>query len=388
MAPEASTATALDITYVGFLLGHGGDALQMLDLASGTQARGARVRIVVPATTESVLFAERAAAVGVECHRSDLIAVSMGGSRQSLWSMLRLFRSIDSPIVHVHTGNSCLPRMAMIALTLLRFRPGVVTLQSPYETIEPGSGRARFWAATSNRRFAAVISPSRHGSAFQVRCGVEQRLARTIPNCVDLEKYRGGVGAGPRAELGMSDDDALVVFSSRVAGQKRPLDAVRIFAAVADEFPTARLAFVGDGDEIGATRDEVARLDISDRVSFLGYRTDIADWLAASTVWILPTERENFSVAVLEALAAGCAVLSTRCPGNDEVLVDGDNSLTFAVGDVDAGADGMRALLSDPERRARLAARGVAGAAHFSAAEMTKRYGAVYAGMTTNASHA
>jgi glycosyltransferase involved in cell wall biosynthesis len=46
--------------------------------------------------------------------------------------------------------------------------------------------------------------------------------------------------------------------------------------------------------------------------------------------------------------------LSTTCPGNDEILIDGVNALTFAVGDVDAAADGLRRLLGDASLRARL----------------------------------
>ena len=57
---------------------------------------------------------------------------------------------------------------------------------------------------------------------------------------------------------------------------------------------------------------EAKRLGLADRVRLVGYQTNVPDWLAAATVWLLPTERENFSVAVLEALAAGCTVLSTR----------------------------------------------------------------------------
>ena len=86
--------------------------------------------------------------------------------------MFRLLRELDAPILHFHTGNSCLPRSLMIALELGRAPRSFVTLQSPYETIEPGSTRARFWALTAGRRMHAVISPSEHGSRFQRACGV------------------------------------------------------------------------------------------------------------------------------------------------------------------------------------------------------------------------
>ena len=104
------------------------------------------------------------------------------------------------------------------------------------------------------------------------------------------------------------------------------------------------------------------RSGAAERIHFVGYQQNVPDWLAAATVWILPTESENFSLAVLEALAAGCPVLSTRCQGNDEVLVAGQNALTVGVGDRDALTAGLRRLLSESDlrQRLRLAARDTA----------------------------
>jgi glycosyltransferase involved in cell wall biosynthesis len=95
-------------------------------------------------------------------------------------------------------------------------------------------------------------------------------------------------------------------------------------------------------------------------------------------VWLLPTERENFSIAVLEALAAGCPVLSTSCRGNDEVLVDGQNALTFDVGDVPGGIVRLRSLLSDPSLRARLSLGAKATAEKYATVNMVDDYIAVY----------
>jgi glycosyltransferase involved in cell wall biosynthesis len=367
-----------DITYVGFLLGHGGDALQMLALADGMQSRGVPVKIVVPAVPESITFAERAESLGVACERTSLFRVSATGSQQRLVDIIRLLRSIRSPVVHFHTGNSCLPRSVMLALELLRYRRGFVTLQSPYETIVPGSSRARFWAITASRRFVAVISPSDHGSRFQVRCGVPASKAVTVRNSIDVARWAGGDPRGPRQRLGVAVDDPLVVFSSRIDGQKRPVDAVRIFAGVATEFPRARLVFVGDGALRQAVVDEAERLGVTDRVELVGYQTNVEDWVAAATVWILPTERENFSLAVLEALAAGRAVLSTSCPGNDEVLVDRENAAVFAVGDVEGGARRLRELLADEAMRRELGSRAAETARQFSSDAMVEAYRSVY----------
>lgn len=367
-----------DITYVGILLGHGGDALQMLELAKGVKNSGTPVRVIVPEVPTSESFKDRCDALGIECVRTPLIRASMEGAHQRLPSVLRLLRSLRSPIVHFHTGNSCLPRSFMVALELLRYRPTIVTLQSPYETIDPRGPQARLWAWTTRRRVGAVVSPSRHGSDFQLRCGVHANNVRTIRNCIDVDVFASGDPTGPRAIVGAGPDDQIVLFCSRIDPQKRPVDAVKAFAAVADEFPRAILVLLGGGSEEATVVEASVRLGIQDRVKLVGYQTNVPDWLAASTVWILPTERENFSVAVLEALAAGCAVLSTPCPGNDEVLIDRQNSLTFPVGDVTAAAAGLRELLRDDSLRERLGQAGRDTVQGFTAEEMVKNYRLLY----------
>ncbi|MDQ1423608.1 MAG: hypothetical protein QOD72_1106, partial [Acidimicrobiaceae bacterium] len=277
---RARVGHQLDIIYVGFVLGHGGDALQMLSLAHGMRLRGANVKIIVPNTATTAAFPARCAAVGIECERSDLITADMEGARQSLRAVIRLLRSLDAPLVHFHTGNSCLPRKVMLALELLRFRPAFVTIHSPYETIVPGGARARFWAGTAGRRFLAVVSPSKHATFFQERCGLRSDLALTVRNTIDIETAASGDGRGPRAELGVDADDPIVLFCSRIDAQKRPVDAVQAFAAVADEFPKALLVFVGVGDCVDAVALEATRLGVHGRVRLLGYQTNVPDWLA------------------------------------------------------------------------------------------------------------
>jgi glycosyltransferase involved in cell wall biosynthesis len=179
--------------------------------------------------------------------------------------------------------------------------------------------------------------------------------------------------------LGVGPDVPLVLFCSRIDTQKRPLEAVAIFAAVAADHPDALLVFVGGGELEAHVTAEAERLGVADRVRLVGYQTNVPDWLAAATVWLLPTERENFSVAVLEALAAGCAVVSTTCRGNDEVLVDGHNALTFAVGDVAAASRAVDRLLGDPALRQALGAEGRRTVTAYTADQMVERYCAVYA---------
>jgi glycosyltransferase involved in cell wall biosynthesis len=383
-APRRSTLRhdeRTDVTYVGLLLGHGGDAIQMLELASGLKRTGASVRVIVPQSPSSETFQSRCYSVGVECERSPLITADMSGARQNIIAILKLLRSIRSPIVHFHSGNSCLPRSVMGAQELLRFRPSVATIHSPYQTIDPGSARAKLWATSARRRLHAVVSPSHHGSSFQLRCGLPNEIVTTVPSSIDVDAFANGDPSGPRAAIGAGPDDEIVLFSSRLDPQKRPVDAMRAFAAIADEFPRALLVMLGQGSESHIVVDTAAALGITHRLRCVGSQANVRDWLAAATVWILPTERENFSVALLEALAAGCAVMSTPCPGNNEVLVDGVNALTFDVGDVEAAAGVLRTLLGDPALRRRLRVAAQESVRTYSVAGMVESYRRIYEGV-------
>jgi glycosyltransferase involved in cell wall biosynthesis len=376
--------SGFDVTYIGFVTGHGGDALQMLALAEGIKATGLRVKIIVPRIAESVVFELRCQAAGVECERSPLLAAGMKGPRQSIQNVLRLLRANRDPILHFHSGNSCLPRILMICLEILRQGRVVATIQSPVETITPGSLRARAWAFLANRRLCAVISPSDHGTRFQQRCGVHPARTLTIRNAIETERFATGDPSQPRAMLGLSEEHPIVLFCSRMDPGKRPVEAVVAFARVADQFPTAHLVFAGNGTEEPAVRQAIRSLNLENRAHLVGYQTNIPDWLAAATVWFLPTERENFSVALLEALAAGCAVLSTNCPGNDEVLVDDVNAITFPVGDVEAATVGLVRLLGDAELRNRLRAEAARTAARHSCGAMVNNVRAVYDRMNSS----
>jgi glycosyltransferase involved in cell wall biosynthesis len=160
--------------------------------------------------------------------------------------------------------------------------------------------------------------------------------------------------------------------------QKRPLEALEAFSKIASEFPLAHLVFVGRGSLEAQAKAAAQASHAGARIHFVGHQSEIPDWLAAATVWTLPTESENFSVALLEALAAGCAVVSTPCPGNDEVLTHGLNALTPAVGDVEGQADAFRRLLGDAQLRAGLTTGARDTATKYTVERMVNDYDALY----------
>jgi glycosyltransferase involved in cell wall biosynthesis len=80
----------------------------------------------------------------------------------------------------------------------------------------------------------------------------------------------------------------------------------------------------------------------------------------------------------LEALAAGCPILSTLCKGNDEVLVADENTLIHDVGDIGGIAAGLRRLLQEPDLRKRLSANARKTSERYSVTQMVDRYAEAY----------
>jgi glycosyltransferase involved in cell wall biosynthesis len=342
-------AQCLDILYIGFVTGNGGDAFQTLLLAEGMIARGYRCGIIVPAHESTMAFAERCRARGVPVWRSPWVRCSVPSARQNLVHLLRLFHRYRAPILHLQVGDICPPRLALLAMSLLRLPPAFATLHSPRLNLDPAGARARFWAHSVPRRFRRVICPSEHSRQEQLRMGVPEEDLLVVRNGIDIAEFANGDAQAAHRSLNLPSKAQLIVFTARLEEQKRPLDAVAAFQLIAAELPDTHLVFVGTGSQGCAIREASARTGHAARIHFPGFQNNIPDWLAAASVWVLPTEAENFSLAVLEALAAGCPIVSTFCPGNDEVLVDGKNALLTAIGDVAGLAACLRRVLTEPE---------------------------------------
>jgi glycosyltransferase involved in cell wall biosynthesis len=347
-------SNSTEVVQVGFVTGEGGDALQMKELSAALIRRAWPTRIVVPQTASAEAFAARCIASGIPVEQSAAVRADINGAQQNVAGLVRLFRTFRNSILHLHTGDVCLARRVMVALAVVRPRSVFVTIQSPYDNLASSDMRARMWARAAGLLIRKVICPSRHGQAAQLRYGVPAQRVQVIHNCVDVRTFACGDPEYAHRALGLPAGSRLIVFSARLDGQKRPMEALKAFLDVASEFPDAHLIFVGAGPAEPDVRDAAMRSAVANRVHFAGYQKNVPDWLASAAVWILPTESENFSLAVLEALAACCAIVSTRCQGNDEILMDCCNALLTEVGDVAGQSRALRLLLTDEDMRLKL----------------------------------
>lgn len=173
-------------------------------------------------------------------------------------------------------------------------------------------------------------------------------LYRVVPNGVRLERF-----ALPRSPV-----RGRIVMVGRLAPPKRPDLAVRALAAVRAEIPEAELQVVGGGPLQTDAEQLAAQLGVAGAVRFLGYREDVPELLATAECALLASDYEGCPLAVVEAMAAGVAVVATEAGGVGELVAQGRTGALGAAGDAEGLASALRNVLADPARAVALGAEG------------------------------
>jgi glycosyltransferase involved in cell wall biosynthesis len=160
-----------------------------------------------------------------------------------------------------------------------------------------------------------------------------------------------------RRELGIDSDAPVIGFVGRLVEEKGILDLLQAAKAVVEAIPTAQFLIIGPYDEEkpDALRPEVAeRYGVAANCHFVGMRNDMPELYALMDVLVLPSYREGFPRAPMEASAMGVPTMVTDIRGCRETVDHGENGLLFPVGDADALGQSLIALLRDDERRTQM----------------------------------
>jgi glycosyltransferase involved in cell wall biosynthesis len=185
--------------------------------------------------------------------------------------------------------------------------------------------------------------------------------------------------ARARDVLGLSSTELAVAMAGRLEEQKGLVYLLRAFARVRPEVPGARLLIFGDGPLREQLVAEAMRLGISPAVRFLGWRADLDSLLPGCDLFCLPSLWESFGYVLLEAMAAGLPIVTTRVEGIPEVTGDGDCALLVPPTDDVALACALCLLLRNSAERAAMARRGRERVEHeFTLSNMIRQFETCY----------
>jgi glycosyltransferase involved in cell wall biosynthesis len=150
--------------------------------------------------------------------------------------------------------------------------------------------------------------------------GVLRRRVEVLHHGIDLSnRPEASETSRVRDELGFSGEEFVVVVVANLREEKAPitfLEAVKRYEAPC---PT-RFIWVGQGPLEEAFRQQIRDLDLEARVSYLGYRSDVAAVLSVASVFTLSSDHEGLPVALMEALSAGLPIIATAVGGLPEVV--------------------------------------------------------------------
>lgn len=374
-AAHPATGTP-DIVHVVETLERGGLERMVVDLAAAQRAAGRRPRVVC--LYRPGVLAGELAALGVE----PIDCGKRGGfDPEALLRLRCALAGAPGAVVHTHNANAHYHAVvAAVGLPPAR----LVNTRHGMGAADPAS-RLEWLYRRSMRRtdtVAAVCEAARERFAAQ---GVRPRRALVaVPNGIRVERFAAASPArrkALRATLGLAPDARIVGTVGRLNPVKDQSALLRAFARLRADAPRAALVVVGDGALRAALEAEAAALGIAEAVRLLGDRDDVAALLPGFDVFALSSRSEGYSMALLEACAAGLPIVATDVGGNREIVRDGVNGWLVAAGDADGLGDALSSLLRDPAMASAMGRAGREWALRAASVEaMMRRYDALYGG--------
>lgn len=332
----------------------GGIASQVEAVAQQHARFGLEVHIVTRCWHDAAPY-EQAGSLHV--HRIEGSERRITNSPAFIWRAAQTVRSVRPDVIHAH--ELLLPTSAALVANQLAGAPVVVTVHS--SGVELGEcarlARARLGAqrlALLRRKVAAFVAVSQAVEQDMAAVSIPPAKRFIVPNGIDMDRHRPlarGARLALRQRLGLPEGK-LVVYTGRLSSEKRVVEVATMWPSLRAVHPDAWLVLVGDGPLINAVHgmENVG-------VLALGAKPNVADYLAAADLFVMPSASEGFSISTLEALACGLPVVATRVGAIPE-LVDAEAGCVVAVDDYAAMWDALSALLGAPERWAQMGAAG------------------------------
>lgn len=317
----------------------GGAFRHVAELASGLSERGHEVLACGPRRPDDVA-PERFAALALRR------GVAPGADGRAVVEVARAISRLRPDVVHLHSSKAgAVGRLARWA------SPATPVVYSPH-----GYAFAGHFERAAERRAYRAVEAALAPLATRVLCvcEAERRLAASIGPAARTRTVHNGVASALPAAV----HEAVAEAHSRgpvvsIVAPLRPGKGIETMLAampaVLAGHPTTTLLIAGDGSEAGALRARARSDGLDAAVRFLGDVPEPAAVIAGADVVVHPSWAEAFPYAVLEAMAAGAAVVATDVGGTGEAIEDGRSGVLVPPRDPGALARAIDGVLSDRE---------------------------------------
>lgn len=179
-----------------------------------------------------------------------------------------------------------------------------------------------------------------------------QKQVSVMYHGTDTQKFSPSTAEKERLrnQLNIRPEDIIIISTARLSKIKRVDRILKAFDLLSKDFTNLRLMIAGQGPLENDLRQLAASLHCRDRITFLGHLKDTSDYLKASDIFVLSSDNEGLSLALLEAMAAGLICISTNCAGSNEAIIN-ENLGLIVDKSVEGVAQGLKRILSLPKEK-------------------------------------
>jgi glycosyltransferase involved in cell wall biosynthesis len=292
--------------------------------------------------------AEELRAAGVPILHLPIGSFASVGALTGAYRLLRYIR--DHRIRLVHSFDVPLNIFTVPVAKLAR-RPIVLSSQRASRSLTPGLYH-RLLRVTDRLVDGIVVNCEYLRKELIDEEQVPARLIHLCYNGIDTSIF--GPGDAP-VHPGLEDASLVIGVVCALRPEKGLLTLVDAFARIAPKHAGVKLAIVGSGPELGALQARGGELGVLDSIVFAPATSQVAPWLRAMDIFVLPSLSEALSNSLMEAMACKCCPVASRVGGNPELVGDLERGLLFEPGDAGGLAEALEKLIVDSELRRSLA---------------------------------
>lgn len=326
-------------------LGSGGTERQVTEIAKALDRD--RFSPHVGCFEDDGFHAPELRASGVPVLRMQMRSFLSRDSVHAFLAMRRYFRTHGIRLVHTFDypmNVFCAP-----AAKLLRV-PVVLSSQRSYRDLIP-SKYIPMIRITDRLVDGIVVNCEAVRRHLREKFSVPDSRITTCYNAIDTSVFRPG---RRQRSPGFFSSGPIVGTVCVLRAVKCVDTLIAAFARAAASHPDARLLIVGDGTEREPLERQAAELGLTGKVLFAGATEDVAAWLHAIDIFVLPSESEALSNSLMEAMASGCCAIASRVGGNPELVSHGETGLLFEPRDVAGLTAQLISAIGDTTLRAKL----------------------------------
>jgi glycosyltransferase involved in cell wall biosynthesis len=275
-------------------------------------------------------------------------------NRAYLFALCKLIRREHADLVQSHLlGSNVYCAMA----GLLTRTPVVTTFHGAVDIGERERFKGlKFGAINAGARCVVAVSESLRSDILE-RTPLKAGKTRVIYNGIDTTTFNRPRSDRLRRQFGWTEDDIIIGSLGNIRPAKGYDIMLRAAALLEKSQRSYRFVVAGQGkgqlyDELLQLREE---LGLQDRVHFLGFVENPAEFLSSLDMFLLTSTSEGFSIATIQAMSAKLPVVATRSGGPEEIVTHGEDGLLVAIRDPKAIADSVESLGANPGLRTALA---------------------------------